>query len=381
MTKKVLFLITSLFFTSIIFAQKAQRIAYIDMQYILENVPDYTQAESQLSTKVKQWQKKVEKKQSEIAVLKTDLSNEKALLTKSLIEEREEDIAIKVEELHKLQNKYFGTDGDLYKLRKQLVKPVQDQVYNSIQEIATRRKYDFVLDKSSDLIMLYSNDKYDISDMVIKSITRDERQKDVAEKKESRKEKQKAKQDKKNTPNASAIEKKKEREDKKKLMQEKIEKQKAERKAARDKKKKEAAENRKKKLAERKAAKEKIKNSKNKTTEKAVEIIEEKSVDTSKDIEEKTKEVTGEKVTEEIKVIADKEVTEIKEELTEKEKRQQLLVEKKEQREKQRLEKKKKIAEAQKARKEAREKKKKELAEKRKAAQGNAAPTEEPEQE
>ena len=363
MTKKVLFLITGLLATSMLFAQKSQRIAYIDMQYILENVPDYTQAESQLGTKVKQWKKKIEKKQLEIAALKTDLSNEKALLTKSLIEEREEDIDIKIEALTKLQNKYFGTDGDLYKLRKQLVKPVQDQIYNSIQEIATKRKYDFVLDKSSDLIMLYSNDKYDISDMVIKSITRDERQKDVAEKKESRKAKQKAKQNKKNTPNDAAIAKKKEREEKKKAMREKIEKQKIERKEAREKKKKEAAENRKKKLDERKAAKEKIKNSKI-TTKEVEEKIEEKNADTSKDIEEKTKEIIEEKN------LNNKETSK-EDVLTDKEKRQQLLAKKKEEREKQRLEKKKKIEEAQKARKEAREKKKKELAEKRKAAQSD----------
>ena len=104
--------------------------------------------------------------------MRAELNNEKALLTKDLIAEKEEDIQIKELDLKKLQAVYFGVDGDLFLLRQQLVKPVQDLVFNAVQDIATKRKYDFVLDKSSDLIMLYSNTDFDISDMVISSITR-----------------------------------------------------------------------------------------------------------------------------------------------------------------------------------------------------------------
>jgi len=168
------------------FAQKGQKVAYIDMNYILENVPEYVNAQSRLDEKVISWQLKLDELSGEIDVLKTDLSNEKSLLTKELINEREEDIQIKENELRRLQIAYFGPTGDLFQLRKQFAKPVQDQVYNAIQEIAKRKKYDFVLDKSSDLIMLYSNSKYDISELVLNSIVKDRKQKIIEDRKTDR---------------------------------------------------------------------------------------------------------------------------------------------------------------------------------------------------
>lgn len=153
-------------------AQKPQRFGYIDMEYILESLPEYTDANAKINAKAISWQKNIDKNQDEIDDLKAELRNEKALLTKELIEERQEDIEIRELELKKLQAAYFGTNGDLFFLRKQLVEPIQDLVYNAIQEIAVNRKYDFVLDKSTDLIMLYTNKQYDISDQVITSIKR-----------------------------------------------------------------------------------------------------------------------------------------------------------------------------------------------------------------
>ncbi|UCE94983.1 MAG: OmpH family outer membrane protein [Flavobacteriaceae bacterium] len=167
-------------------AQKPQRVAYIDMNYILENVPEYTSAQSQLDAKVKTWQQKLDGLSDEIEQLKTDLSNEKSLLTKELISEREEDIAIKEEEFRRLQQAYFGPTGDLFQMRKQFVKPVQDQVYNAIQDIATKKRYDFVFDKSSDLIMLYSNSKYDISELVLNAIVKNRKRKAVEDLKQER---------------------------------------------------------------------------------------------------------------------------------------------------------------------------------------------------
>ena len=108
-----------------------------------------------------------------IEILKTDLVNEKAILTKDIVEEREENITIKQEELSRLESLYFGPQGDMYILRKQLVKPIQDQIYDAIQDIVKKKKYDFVLDKSSDLVMLYSNKKYDISELVLNSIVKE----------------------------------------------------------------------------------------------------------------------------------------------------------------------------------------------------------------
>jgi Skp family chaperone for outer membrane proteins len=171
MKKKVLCLVL-LFSMSLSWGQRSQIIAYIDMEYILENVPEYLEAQNTLDAKVVKWQKKLDKQARFIEVLKTDLANEKAILTKDLIEEKEEEISLKHAELRRLESLYFGSKGDLFTLRKQLVKPIQDQVYNAIQKISARKKYDFVFDKSSELVMLYSNKKYDISDLVLASISR-----------------------------------------------------------------------------------------------------------------------------------------------------------------------------------------------------------------
>lgn len=142
------------------------------MEYILENVPEYLQAQNTLDSKVAKWRKKLDDQARHIEVLKSDLANEKAILTKELIEEKEEEITIKQQELRRLESLYFGPNGDMFLVRKKLVKPIQDQVYNAIQTISARKKYDFVFEKSSDLIMLYSNKKYDISDLVLSTIDR-----------------------------------------------------------------------------------------------------------------------------------------------------------------------------------------------------------------
>lgn len=173
-------------FNFIVKAQKPQRVAYIDMNYILENVPEYVNAQSQLDAKVKTWQEKLDVLSKEIEQMKTDLSNEKSLLTKELINEREEDIVIKEQELRRLQQAYFGPTGDLFQMRKQLAKPVQDQVYNAIQDIAGNKRYDFVLDKSSDLILLYSNSKYDISELVLNAIVKNRKRQAVQDRKTER---------------------------------------------------------------------------------------------------------------------------------------------------------------------------------------------------
>lgn len=173
-------------FNFIVNAQKPQRVAYVDMNYILENVPEYVNAQAQLDTKVKTWQQKLDVLSKEIEQMNTDLSNEKSLLTKDLINEREEDIVIKEQELRRLQQAYFGPTGDLFQMRKQLAKPVQDQVYNAIQDIAGKKRYDFVLDKSSDLILLYSNNKYDISELVLNAIVKNRKRQAVQDLKTER---------------------------------------------------------------------------------------------------------------------------------------------------------------------------------------------------
>lgn len=170
--KKIFLFVVLLFTVSNFWSQRNQLIAYIDMEYILENVPEYLKAQNTLDAKVAKWKSKLDEQARHIEVLKTDLANEKAILTKDLIEEKEEEITLKQEELRRLESLYFGPNGDLFLIRKQLVKPIQDQVYNAVQSIASRKKYDFVFEKSSDLVMLYSNKKYDISDLVLSSIDR-----------------------------------------------------------------------------------------------------------------------------------------------------------------------------------------------------------------
>lgn len=167
-------------------AQKGQRIAFVDMNYILENIPEYVEAQSRLDAKVKGWQLKLDVLTNEINTLKTDLSNEKPLLTSELIQEREEDILIKEKELKRLQAAFFGPTGDLFQMRRQLAKPIQDQVYNSIQTISANKRYDIVFDKSSDLIMLYTNKKFDISEVVLNTIVKNRKRKAVQDKRNAK---------------------------------------------------------------------------------------------------------------------------------------------------------------------------------------------------
>ncbi len=153
-------------------AQRGVRIGYIDMEYILENVPEYQEAATQLDGKVQQWKKDIEKRLSTVDQMKVNLSNERVLLTKELIEEREEEIQIKQDEVLDYQQKRFGPNGDLAIQRRQLVQPVQDQVFNIVQEIASGKKYDFIFDKSADMVMLFADQRNDISDQVVRSINR-----------------------------------------------------------------------------------------------------------------------------------------------------------------------------------------------------------------
>lgn len=177
-----------LFLTSsvLVSAQKAQRIAYIDMEYILENVPEYLEAQNTLNAKVTKWRSKLDELSRYIEKIKTDLANERAILTNDLILDKEDEITLKQEELRRLESLYFGPKGDMFLLRKQLVKPIQDQVFNSIEGIVKKKKYDFVFDKSSDLVMLYSNKKYDISELILNEIVRERKIKANEEKRKQK---------------------------------------------------------------------------------------------------------------------------------------------------------------------------------------------------
>jgi Skp family chaperone for outer membrane proteins len=153
-------------------AQKTTKIGYIDMEYILEKVPEYAEAKNQLEQKANTWKQEIETKKNEIKKLKDALASEKVLLTKELINDKEEEINVLEKEMLEYQQKRFGPQGDLMIQKSALVKPIQDQVFNIVQDIAVQRKYDFIFDKSSDLTMLFTAERFDISDFVLKALER-----------------------------------------------------------------------------------------------------------------------------------------------------------------------------------------------------------------
>jgi Skp family chaperone for outer membrane proteins len=203
------------------------KIGYIDMEYILQNVPDYSEAKSQLEQKAQKWKQDIETKKIEIAKLKDALKTERALLTKELIDEREEEIKFQEDELLDFQQKKFGPNGDLVTQKAVLVKPIQDQVFTAVQDIAEAKKYDFVFDKSSDLTMLFAANRYDISDQVIRVITRAERRQELSKKEVKAQEAKEELEDNIND-NPALAERKKALEDKKKAREELVAQRKAE---------------------------------------------------------------------------------------------------------------------------------------------------------
>lgn len=149
---------------------QAQKFAYVDSQYILDNLPEYKSAQQQLDRISLQWQKEIEAKFAEIDKMYRDFQAEAILLTDEMKRKREEEIIDKEKAAKELQKQRFGKGGDLLKKRQELIKPIQDKVYNAIKDIATAKNYAVVFDKSSDLTMMYTNPKYDISDDVLDSL-------------------------------------------------------------------------------------------------------------------------------------------------------------------------------------------------------------------
>ncbi|WP_299366786.1 OmpH family outer membrane protein [Winogradskyella sp.] len=182
---KVLFLLTTIGLMSFsVNAQRGVRIGYIDTEYILQNVSEYQEASTQLDKKVQQWKTEIEKKLNVIEQKKKELENESVLLTKELYEERMEDISFEEAEILDYQQKRFGPEGDMIIQKRQLIEPVQDQIFAAVQQIAETKKFDFVFDKSADVVMLYSAERYDISEQVLRTITRTSRRNQAKSKKE-----------------------------------------------------------------------------------------------------------------------------------------------------------------------------------------------------
>tara|TARA_B100001093_G_C26416803_1_gene838023 strand:- start:114 stop:665 length:552 start_codon:yes stop_codon:yes gene_type:complete len=163
-------------------AQRGARIAYIDMDIILSKNKEFKTANQLLDEKIAQWKEEIEVKKLQLKRVEDQFAVEKILLTPELIADRELEIKDFASEVVSLQEKRFGPKGDMMIQKNQLLKPVQDQVLSIVQDIAKERKYDFVFDRSSDIIMLYSAKNYDISDLVLRRIQVQERIKERKEK-------------------------------------------------------------------------------------------------------------------------------------------------------------------------------------------------------
>tara|TARA_B100000767_G_scaffold184814_1_gene172394 strand:- start:9453 stop:10043 length:591 start_codon:yes stop_codon:yes gene_type:complete len=171
MKKRIVFLfLITILTTQLSLAQRGVRIGYIDMDVILENVNEYKTANILLNKKVEDWKKEIELQKLQLKKLEDALNAEKALLTPNLISDREIEINDFASDIVNFQTQKFGPQGELIQQKSKLLKPIQDRVLGIVRKIAQERKYDFIFDRSSDLVMLYSAKNYDISDLVLRKI-------------------------------------------------------------------------------------------------------------------------------------------------------------------------------------------------------------------
>ncbi|MBE6323535.1 MAG: OmpH family outer membrane protein [Bacteroidales bacterium] len=149
---------------------QAQKIAFVDMQYILKNLPQYETANEQLSMVSKRWQREVDALNEEARVLQSNYQTEQIFLSEEMKQKREAEILAKEKEALEAKRRYFGKDGELFKKREALLKPIQDEIYSVIQDIAQEKHYDFVKDRSADPSLIYMSSKMDISDQVLQRL-------------------------------------------------------------------------------------------------------------------------------------------------------------------------------------------------------------------
>lgn len=145
-------------------------VAYVDMQYILKNLAQYETANEQLNMISKRWQKDIDAAQQEAKVLASNYQTEQIFLSQDMKQKREEEILAAEQEVLELKRKYFGQEGEWYKKREALLKPIQDEIYNAIQDIANEKRYDVVKDRSADPSLIYMSSKLDISDQVLEKL-------------------------------------------------------------------------------------------------------------------------------------------------------------------------------------------------------------------
>ncbi len=166
--KKILFTLCAFFALST--GVFAQRYAVIDSKYILDKMPDYKAAQQKLDQFSQMWQQEIDKKSAALDKMYKDYDAEQVMLSDELKKKREDELFNNEKELRDLQRKRFGFEGDLFKKRQELIKPIQDKVYNAIQKLAAAKLYDFILDKSEGITVIFADPKLDKSDDVLKEL-------------------------------------------------------------------------------------------------------------------------------------------------------------------------------------------------------------------
>ena len=166
--KKILLALVLIISTA--FAGFSQKYAFVDTEYILKNIPEYNDAQSLLDDMASEWQNEIEEKYTEIDQLYKSYQAEAVLLPEEMKKKREDEIIKKEQGVKELQRQRFGKDGDLFKKRQELIKPIQEKIYNAIEEMATQQNYAIIFDKAGSLSMLYANEKYDLSDDVLSKL-------------------------------------------------------------------------------------------------------------------------------------------------------------------------------------------------------------------
>lgn len=148
----------------------AQRYAVVDTRYILDKIPEYKEAQSKLDQFSEQWQREIDQKQTDLDRMYKLYDAERVLLSDELKKKREDELFILEKQVRDLQRQRFGFEGDLFKKREELVKPIQDRVYNAIQSLAVTRQYDFILDRSEGITVIFADPKLDRSEDVLKQL-------------------------------------------------------------------------------------------------------------------------------------------------------------------------------------------------------------------
>jgi outer membrane protein len=149
---------------------QAQKYAIIDTRYILDKMPDYKEAQKQLDEVAANWQKDIDARQAELDGMYKSYEAEQVMLSDELKKKREDQLFNKEKDMRDLQRKRFGFEGDLFKKRQELIKPIQDKVYNAVQKMAVSRGYDFVLDKSEGITIIFADPKLDKSEDILKDL-------------------------------------------------------------------------------------------------------------------------------------------------------------------------------------------------------------------